>query len=91
MNVDANFELVASESAETSGSQENSGTEMDRRQDKFKKFVHIYSLKKAKLLELGAQYPLYRRFLMIRAAHRKSYFMKVLAEVSHQIELNNKT
>ena len=52
--------------------------------------MHIFSLKAEKLLKLGNQYPQYRRFLMLRSAHRKQYFTKVLADVTHQIELRAK-
>ena len=74
VDCESQFELEAAETVEMSGLVENyagDAFEQDHRKDKFKKFVHIFSLKAAKLLEFGDEYPQYRRFLMLRAANRR--------------------
>ena len=74
LDIESNFELEAADSAEMSDYNPADSfllKEQDHRKDKFKKFVHIFSLKAAKLLEFGDEYPQYRRFLMLRAANRR--------------------
>ena len=41
-------------------------------------FVNVFKVKKELIIDLCTEYPLFRRFLMLRATQRRSYFVKVL-------------
>lgn len=47
-------------------------------------------MKAEHLLEICESFPLFKKFLMMRAALRRSYFLKVFAELRHKKELVRK-
>ena len=52
--------------------------------------MFTFSLEGHKLVALCSEYPKYRKFLVMRAAQRRNYFRKVLDEIQHRLELDQK-
>lgn len=87
LDLESSFRLVA---AQSNLPEDEVGGQSNSKQAQFKDFVHILSFKGKKFLKLLKQYPQWKRFLILRAAHRRSYFMLVLSELKNEIELLSK-
>ena len=74
LDVESSFQLVAADYNHKDNPQ-------------FKGFVHILSLKRTKLVKLCKMNPDWNDFLVIRASHRRSWFMQVLEELQNEVEL----
>ena len=59
-------------------------------QARFHGFVHILKLNGEDLKDLCYRYPIFSRFLVQRATYRRTYFIKVLHEFEHEVELQLK-
>lgn len=54
------------------------------------KFVQVYKVRAKTLIDLCMDYPLFRRFLLLRATQRRSHFLKNLNELRNIKELKRK-
>lgn len=77
-NIESSFQLEAGEAKKS-------------KENKIDGVLQLYKLNGETLIDLVANYPQYRQFLILRAAQRRSQFLKTFDEMQQTFELTRKS